>query len=67
LAEVFGYSVKQVEPVYASEFKQVAVRPRNSCLRVEKAEKSLGMSLFNAEQGVKEMKRQESLHASTSL
>jgi dTDP-4-dehydrorhamnose reductase len=67
LAEVFGYSVKQVEPVYASEFKQVATRPRNSCLRVEKAEKSLGMSFFNAEQGVKEMKRQESPHASMSL
>jgi dTDP-4-dehydrorhamnose reductase len=67
LAEVFGYSAAQIEPVYSSEFKQLAERPRNSCLRVEKAEKLLGMSLLAAEQGIKEMKRQESLQADLSL
>jgi dTDP-4-dehydrorhamnose reductase len=67
LAETFGFPVGQVEPVYTGEFKQLAERPRNSCLRVEKAGRSLGMSFFSAEQGVQEMKRQESLHASSSL
>lgn len=67
LAETFGYSTKQVEPVYASEFKQIAQRPRNSCLRVDKTERLLGMSLFTAEQGIKEMKTQEPLYASSVL
>jgi dTDP-4-dehydrorhamnose reductase len=67
LAETFGYSTKQVEPVYASEFKQVAQRPRNSCLRGDKTERLLGMSLFTAEQGIKEMKKQAPLYASSSL
>ena len=67
LAETFDYSTKQVEPVYASEFKQVAQRPRNSCLRVDKTERLLGMSLFTAEQGIKEMKKHVPLYASSSL
>ena len=66
LAGTFGYSVGQVEPVFASEFKQLARRPANSCLRVEKTEKSLGMTFFTSDQGIKEMKRQESLQASLS-
>jgi dTDP-4-dehydrorhamnose reductase len=65
LAEAFGYPKGQIEPVYASEFKQVAQRPRNSCLRVEKTEKLLGMSLLPAAEGIKEMKRQESVQASS--
>jgi dTDP-4-dehydrorhamnose reductase len=67
LAGTFGFPIGQVEPVYAGEFKQLAERPRNSCLRVEKAGRSLGISFFTAEQGVQEMKMQESLHASSSL
>jgi dTDP-4-dehydrorhamnose reductase len=67
LAEIFGYSIGQVEPVYAGEFKQLAERPKNSCLRIGKTERSLGMSLFTAEQGIKEMKRQETVHASRPL
>jgi len=61
LAEIFGYSAKEIEPVYASEFKQVAQRPRNSCLRVEKTEKLLGTSLLPAVDGITEMKRQAAL------
>ena len=67
LAEVFGYPIGQVEPVYSSEFKQLAERPRNSCLRVEKAGKLLGISLLNAEEGLREMKRHETLQADLSL
>lgn len=66
LAELFGYSIRQVEPVYSSEFKQLAKRPKNSCLRVNKAERSLGVTFLTAEQGIKEMKKQESLQASSS-
>jgi dTDP-4-dehydrorhamnose reductase len=66
LAEIFGYSTKDVEPVYASDFKQVAQRPRNSCLRIDRTEKLLGTNLFTAEQGIKEMKRQEPSYASSS-
>ena len=61
LAEIFGYSSGQVEPVFSSEFKQLAKRPRNSCLRVDKAERSLGMSLLTADQGIKEMRNQRPL------
>jgi dTDP-4-dehydrorhamnose reductase len=67
LARTFGYSTGQIEPVYTSEFNQLAARPRNSCLRVEKAERTLGMNSFTAEQGIREMKRQHLLHASSSL
>ena len=58
LAELFGYQVRQVQPVYSSEFKQLAARPKNSCLKVEKAERTLKMRFFSAEEGLKEMRRQ---------
>jgi len=66
LAEVFGYPIGQIEPVYSSEFKQIAERPKNSCLRVEKTERFLGTTLFSVERGIKEMKRQESARAGAS-
>ena len=59
LAGLFGYSTRLVEPVFSSEFKQLAVRPKNSCLLVEKAEKALGMKFFTADEGITEMKKQE--------
>ena len=58
LADVFGYPTRLVEPVYTSEFKQLAKRPKNSCLRVEKAEQDLKMKFLTAEEGIREMKRQ---------
>jgi len=66
LAEVFGYPIGQIEPVYSSEFKQIAERPKNSCLRVGKTERFLGTTLFSVERGIKEMKRQESARAGAS-
>jgi dTDP-4-dehydrorhamnose reductase len=66
LAKVFGYPIGQIEPVYSSEFKQIAERPKNSCLRVEKTERFLGTTLFSVERGIKEMKRQESAAAVAS-
>ncbi len=58
IAEIFGYSPRLVEPVYTSDFKQIATRPKNSCLRVDKAEHALKMRFLNAEEGIREMKRQ---------
>ncbi len=58
LAGLFGYSTRLVQPVFSSEFTQVAVRPKNSCLLVEKAEKTIGMSFFTADEGIMEMRKQ---------
>jgi dTDP-4-dehydrorhamnose reductase len=58
LAEIFGYPTRMVQPTFSSEFKQLAERPRNSCLIVEKAEKALGMKFLTVEEGIKEMKNQ---------
>lgn len=59
LAQIFGYPAKMVQPVFSSEFPQQAKRPRNCCLRVEKAEKALGMRFLTADEGIREMKNQE--------
>jgi len=58
LTQIFGYSTKLVQPIFTSEFEQQAERPKNCCLRVEKAEKALGMRFLTAEEGIIEMKRQ---------
>lgn len=55
---LFGYSTQLVQPVFSNEFKQIAARPKNSCLQVEKAEKILGMTFLTADDGIVEMKRQ---------
>ena len=59
IADVFGYSPGLVEPVSSSDFKQVAERPKNSCLSVDRAEKTLGMRFMTAEEGIRIMKTQE--------
>jgi dTDP-4-dehydrorhamnose reductase len=61
LAELFGYSSNLVQPVFTSDFKQLAQRPKNSCLRVEKAEQVLGMRFLTAEEGISEMRKQLAL------
>ena len=58
LAESFGYPHGLIKPVLTGELKQIAERPKNSCLRVEKAEKMLGMRFVTAERGIEEMKNQ---------
>ena len=61
LSQIFGYPSKMVQPVFSSEFPQQAKRPRNCCLRVEKAEKALGLRFLTAYEGIQEMKNQETL------
>jgi dTDP-4-dehydrorhamnose reductase len=58
-AQIFGYPASLVQPVSSADFKQVAERPRNSCLSVEKAEKTLGIHFLTVEEGLREMKSQE--------
>ena len=58
LCRSFGHRSSLVQPVSSNKFKQVAERPRNSCLQVEKAEKTLGIRFLTAEEGIAEMRRQ---------
>jgi len=58
IAERFGYSSSLVQPVLTSDFKQLAQRPKNSCLRVDKAERTLGIRFLTAEEGISEMQKQ---------
>ncbi|HZY46319.1 MAG TPA: sugar nucleotide-binding protein, partial [Candidatus Bathyarchaeia archaeon] len=58
IAEIFGYPVQLVQPVVSTEFRQVAPRPRNSCLNVEKTEKRLGLQFLSVEEGLRVMKSQ---------
>ena len=58
LAKIFGYPPDLVQPVSTGEFDQAAQRPKNCCLRVEKAEKALKMHFLTAQEGLIEMKKQ---------
>jgi dTDP-4-dehydrorhamnose reductase len=58
IANEFGYSTELVQPVLTSELEQVAKRPRNCCLSVEKAERILGVTFPTAREGILEMKKQ---------
>ncbi len=57
-AEIFGYPGSLVQPVLSTDFKQVAERPKNSCLSVDKAEGTLNMKFMTIEEGLREMKTQ---------
>src|SRR5207302_9041162 len=59
MAESFGYSTRLVQPVFSSEFEQLATRPKNTYLQVERAQKTLGMTFLTTEEGVMEMMKQE--------
>jgi len=67
LAETFRYPTTLIEPVSTNDFKQPATRPKNSCLRVEKAEKALGMRFLTAEEGIEEMKKQNPAQAKATI
>jgi dTDP-4-dehydrorhamnose reductase len=66
IAKLFSYNNELVRPVFSSEFKQMAQRPKDTCLNVGKAERVLGMRFLSADEGIAEMHRQEpSLVSST--
>jgi len=60
LARTFSYATELIQPVFTSEFDQVAARPKNCCLQVEKAERTLGMRFLSVDEGVRQMKLQVS-------
>ncbi len=55
-AETFDYPTSLVLAVSSTDFKQVAERPKNSCLSVEKAEGALNMKFMTIEEGLRRMK-----------
>ncbi len=57
-ARIFDYSTDLVQKVSSNDFKQVAKRPMNSCLSIEKAEKILNMRFMSVDEGLVEMKKQ---------
>jgi dTDP-4-dehydrorhamnose reductase len=58
IAQIFGYPNDLIRPVFSSELVQVAQRPKNCCLRIDKAERTLGIRFLTAEEGIREMKKQ---------
>jgi dTDP-4-dehydrorhamnose reductase len=58
IAAVFGHPGGLVQPVLSAEFKQLAVRPKNSCLSVDRTEDALGMKFLTMDEGIREMKNQ---------
>lgn len=54
IAQVFGYPTSLILPVLSTEFKQVALRPSNTCLDCSKANQS-GLKLFDVDQSLKIM------------
>ncbi len=64
-ARIFDYSPDLVQKVSSSDFKQVAKRPMNSCLSIEKAERMLKMSFMSVEDGLAEMRNQVGVASKT--
>jgi len=48
-----------IKPVTSEVFKQVAERPKRCCLDVSKAEQDFGVKFLTVEEGLSEMRRQE--------
>jgi dTDP-4-dehydrorhamnose reductase len=65
IAETFGHSSGLVQPTQSTDFKQLAQRPKNSCLNVEKAERELGIRFLTAEEGIRSMKNQSESEINT--
>ncbi|TMI06312.1 SDR family oxidoreductase [Candidatus Bathyarchaeota archaeon] len=59
LAETFEYNKDLVQPVLSNEFKQLAQRPLNSCLDVDRTEQVLGVRFMTLAEGIREMRVQE--------
>ena len=64
-AKIFDYSPDLVQKVSSSDFKQVAKRPMNSCLSVEKAESMLRMRFMSVGEGLTEMRNQVGVASKT--
>lgn len=57
IAEVFNFDKKYLKPIIADRFKQIAPRPRDSSLNIEKLEKE-GIKMSSFVEGLKKIKEQ---------
>jgi len=62
IAETFGIDKKLIKPVTSYVFKQIAERPKKCCLDISKVERNFRIKFLTVEQGLSEMKGQESLN-----
>ncbi len=58
IADVFGLNSKLINVTTTDMLQQLARRPMNSSLRVEKAERALGMRLAGAHEGLRAMREE---------
>ena len=56
ICEVFGFPSSLVHPILSSELHQIAVRPKNTCLTVERAERALNMRFLTVQEGLSQMR-----------
>lgn len=54
IADVFNFNKKLVKPIYAKDFKQTALRPRNTSLNTEKLKKE-NIVMSNLTEGLKKI------------
>jgi len=58
----FGYPENQVTPVQSNDLKQVATRPKKTCLDCSKAE-SLGLKLLTLDESLHRMRKDIEMHS----
>ncbi|UCD07883.1 MAG: dTDP-4-dehydrorhamnose reductase [Candidatus Aenigmatarchaeota archaeon] len=56
IAKIFNLNENLIEPIKSEKLKQIAKRPTDSSLNIEKAKK-IGIKFLNIEKGLNEMKR----------
>jgi len=58
IAQLFGLEKRLIRPIKTADLNQLAPRPLNASLSVERARLELGLQLFNVEEGLQALKRQ---------
>ncbi|MGH9922896.1 MAG: SDR family oxidoreductase, partial [Nitrososphaerales archaeon] len=67
LAQVMGFNTSLVKPTTSDQFKQIAPRPKNSCLDCSKVRRELRTKLLTSEESLKIMKEQIKLESPSLL
>lgn len=58
LAQIMDFNASLVKPTTSDQFKQIAVRPKNSCLDCSKVQRKLDVKLLTVEESLQIMKEQ---------
>lgn len=58
IAAIFGLDQGLIKPVFSRNFRQKALRPRDSSLDVGRIKNELKIATFDADQGLRQMKKQ---------